>query len=413
LESSSVQECFEAALVLVGDELLDGRTRDRNLELSSRILASFGLRITECRVIPDSLEAVSSALNSLASPGKLLVTTGGLGPTDDDLTLEGVAAAASVRIERNDIALEMVRQRYTDLGREMPLSAMFQADIPTGAEPVPNPVGFAPGVVFAAPSMLVISVPGVPGEAEALLPECLEKAGFERASCTRSTPLVRTWGLSEIELYDLLSSKASGSHVELAFLPSSGRVDVRVAGDSAVEFAAMATALLGEAVYGSNPDITLEETIGNMLLDRGEVLAVAESCTGGMLGSLITSVPGSSLWFSGGIISYSNNAKTSLLNIPCSLLEKNGAVSRETVLAMASGVSNLLGSYAAIAISGVAGPEGGTAEKPVGTVWIAVGAGTRSESASYRFPGDRAEVRKAAVSQSLGMLFAILRETVD
>ena len=404
-----MQGYSEAALVLVGDELLEGRTRDRNLQLSSRILVSFVLRVVECLPGPDSLEALSSALISLAAPGRLLVTTGGLGPTDDDMTLEGVAVAASIRLERNGIALEMVRQRYADFGREPPLSALSQADIPSGAEPVPNVVGIAPGIVLDTPLMLVISVPGVPGEVKTLLPACLEKAGFERVSGTRDS-LVRTWGIPENELYDLLSDRASGRNVELAFLPSEGRVDVRISGDSAAGFTAMATDLLGAKVYGSDPGITLEETVGNMLLESGGMLAVAESCTGGMLGSTITSVPGSSRWFSGGVISYSNQVKTTLLGIPETLLEEHGAVSRETVLAMASGVSKLLGSSAAIAISGIAGPEGGTSEKPVGTVWIAVGAGNRFESASYRFPGGRNEVRRAAVSHSLGMLCTILRE---
>jgi len=400
----------DAALVLVGDELLSGRTRDLNLRNAARILDRYGIAVTECRTVPDTAGAVASALVSLASPGRILITTGGLGPTDDDLTLRGVAAAASVRLERNPDAEWMIRGRYESGSLDMPQSALVQADIPEGAEPVDNPVGIAPGVILKSRGMLFVSLPGVPSEAEALLPACLERAGLAPGETGREFVL-RTWGIPENRLYDMLTAEARG--VSLAFLPSPGRVDVKIAGEGAAGFAARAEAVLGGAVYSVDRETGLEAAVGELLLRRGWRLSVAESCTGGMLGSAITSVPGSSDWFDGGVVSYSDRVKIRVLGVPEKVLEEHGAVSRETVTAMCRGVSALLGTEAAVAVSGIAGPGGGTEEKPAGTVWMAAKAGGEEDCRVQRFPGDRNGVREAAVAHSLGMLLGLLRGEPD
>jgi nicotinamide-nucleotide amidase len=398
----------EAALILVGDELLSGRTRDVNMQVIARKLSDLGIRLTECRTVPDSVEAISSTLVSLSGTG-LVITTGGLGPTDDDLTLEGISAATSIPLAEDPAASGMIRAGYDGSGMEMPVSALSQACIPRGSVPVENTVGIAPGVVLDTGSLTVISLPGVPGEVEALLPACLEKAGIRGIPRTPRV-LLRTWGVPENTLYDILSPAASRAGAGLAFLPGTGRVDVSVSGATAGEFTGTAEQLLGGKLYGTDPDVSLEETVGSGLLELGWTLSVADSCTGGMLGAALTAVPGSSGWFAGGVISYTNEAKTDMLGVPGPVLARHGAVSREVVREMASGVAGRFSTEAAVAISGIAGPGGGTGEKPVGTVWIAVLAGDSSGERIHRFPGGRKEVRRAAVSNALGMVLEVMRE---
>jgi len=400
----------ESALVLIGDELLEGRTRDNNLENLSKILHSHGLPVSQCRIVHDDVQDVSRTLRDIAAPHRLLVTTGGLGPTDDDLTLSSVADAASVPIERDSRAVDMIRDRYSQLGREMPRSALKQADIPLGALPVANPRGIAPGVVLALPSFSVICVPGVPAEAEELLPLCLEAAGCPCNPESNGTHYVRTWGILENSLFDRFSSEASLAGVELGFLPTIGRVDIRIKGDRDREFSRMISRSLGSQCYGCTQTSSLEAAIAELLGKQELTLAVAESCTGGLLGASLTSVPGSSGWFSGGVISYSNAVKVSLLGVSEEVIDEHGAVSREVVLAMASGVASKLCCDASLAISGIAGPGGGTVDKPVGTVWIAARVGNVSEAREHHFPGGREDVRRGAVSAALGMLYSMLKK---
>jgi len=400
----------ESALILIGDELLEGRTRDSNLGNLSKILHSHGLPVSQCRIVHDDKHDVSRTLLDIAAPRTLLVTTGGLGPTDDDLTLSSVACAASVPIERDSRAVDMIRDRYSRLGREMPDSALKQADIPQGALPVANPRGIAPGVVLDLPSLSVICVPGVPAEAEALLPVCLEAAGCSRNPESSGFDYVRTWGIPENSLFDRFSSEASLTGVELGFLPAIGRVDIRIKGDGEGEFSRMICRSLGSHCYGCTQSGSLEAAVGELLGKRELTLAVAESCTGGLLGASLTSVPGSSGWFCGGVISYSNAVKVNLLGVSEEVIAEHGAVSREIVLSMVSGVASRLHCNASLAVSGIAGPGGGTADKPVGTVWIAARVENVSKAREYHFSGDREAVRSEAVSAALGMLFSMLEK---
>jgi len=245
-----MQGFSESALILIGNELLEGRTGDQNLRNLSKILLSYGVPVSQCRIVRDDVQAVSRTLTDIATPHILLVTTGGLGPTDDDLTLSSVARASSVPVKRDSRAVDMIRNSYSKLGREMPDSALKQADIPLGAIPVSNPRGIAPGVVLNLPSFSVICVPGVPAEAEALLPVCLETAGCASNSQSTGTSYVRTWGIPENSLFDRFSSEASAAGIELGFLPTIGRVDIRIKGDEEQEFSRMICRSLGDHCYG-------------------------------------------------------------------------------------------------------------------------------------------------------------------
>ena len=392
-----------AAVLTIGDELLEGRTRDINLVQVSRGLSARGIAVNEARTVSDSRDAISAAVNDLLEPGRLLVTTGGLGPTDDDMTLPAVARALDLPVSRNGEAEAMVRARMEDLGRECPRSALGQADLPRGARPVENAVGVAPGVVIRAGDSGIVCLPGVPAEVRGLLDRCLEALGVAGAG-TEGYYLLRTWGLRENYLFDALAPIAGDLGCRLAFLPSACRVDVKIFGEYREEMARRVEERYPGRIYSRKQEVSLAERLGEELLSRRLTLAVAESCTGGLLGGELTSVPGASDWFAGGVISYSNRVKSNLLGVPSETIESHGAVSRQVVEAMAEGVRDLVSSDAAMAVSGIAGPSGGSEEKPVGTVWMAVSHPGGGHQALELFGGDRGHVRLSAVSFVMGML---------
>jgi nicotinamide-nucleotide amidase len=394
-------------LLAVGDELLSGRTRDSNLYSLGGILGRRGLPLREARVVRDDTGAIAAAVTGLLTPGTLLVTTGGLGPTPDDMTLQGVAAALDLPIETCPDAVRMLEDRASSMAETLPPAAFRQAELPRGAVPVKNPAGMAPGVVVRARESLVICLPGVPSEALALLPPCLDAAGIPEDRAAEF--YARTWGMREIDIYRTLAPLHEVFGCSPAYLPSPGRVDLNFAGGCAGEFRNRAAALLGSRVYAQERDITLEEVLAGELLSRGLTAAVAESCTGGMIAAGLTGIPGASEWFSGGVTAYSNPAKTRLLGVPPELIRDRGAVSRETALAMARGAMDALDARCAVAVTGIAGPSGGSADKPVGTVWIAACRGADATSSLWKFAGGRESVRLAASSCALGTLLDLVR----
>ncbi len=396
-----------AAVLTVGDELLEGRTRDINLMQISRVLSAERLPVLEGRTVSDDPEAICRAVRDLLAPGCLLLTTGGLGPTDDDMTLSSVARALELPLVRNDRAERMVRERIERPGRRCSESALRQADLPRGARPVRNPVGVAPGVVLRSGESAVICLPGVPAEVRGLLEDCLQVLDVTGSGSERYE-FVRTWGIRENDLFDALAPQARELGCRLAFLPSACRVDLKIFGAGREEMARRVGREYPGHVYAAEPDLSLAERLGRKLLASGLSLAVAESCTGGMLGGELTSVPGASDWFAGGVISYSNRVKSDVLGVPGRLLDSHGAVSGPVVKAMARGVSGLLGSNVALAVSGIAGPAGGTGEKPVGTVWIALEHPDGSRQRRKLFGGDRQHVRRSAVTCAMGMLLQAL-----
>ncbi len=395
-------------LLAVGDELLTGCTRDSNLHSLGGILGSWGLPLLEARVVPDRTGAIAAAVTGLLAPGTLLVTTGGLGPTPDDITLQGVAAALELPLETSSEAVRMLEERASAQGRTLPPAALRQAVIPRGAVPVRNPAGMAPGVVVRAGGALVICLPGVPSEARALLPPCLAAAGIPRGE--EGGFYVRTWGMREMELYRILAPLHDTFGRTPAYLPSPGRVDLYFTGENAAEFRRRAVNELGSRVYALDRDTTLEEVLAGELRARGLTAAVAESCTGGLIAAGFTGIPGASTWFSGGVTAYSDGAKTRLLGVPRELILSRGAVSREVAEAMARGVCDVIGAQCAVAVTGIAGPGGGSPEKPVGTVWIAAVCGSAAASSLWKFAGSRESVRLAAASYAVGTLLDLVRE---
>ncbi len=397
----------ETVLVLVGDELLSGRTRDVNLHRFSGILSEWGLPVVHAQVVRDIPSEISAVVKDSLSLSRIVIVTGGLGPTDDDLTVQAVADAFSLPLLRSSVALEMVKKKHLQYGLGLPASALKQADLPEGALPVLNPVGIAPGIVLKAGGSVVICLPGVPSESSALLEPCLQAAGLVRR---RSNPalFLRTWGLKENNLFDSLREIAAKHNVIPGFLPSPGRVDIKVAGPFAEAFVMDVRKKLGKKIYSTLRDETLEEVLGEKMVAAGYKLATAESCTGGGIGRSITSVPGASRWYSGGVVTYSDALKTELLGVRDQTLQEFGAVSEQTALEMARGVRLITGADCSLSVTGIAGPDGGTEAKPVGTVWTAVCCEEVEKATLWRLGGDRESIREGASARALGSLLELL-----
>jgi nicotinamide-nucleotide amidase len=362
---------------------------------------------------------------ALARTGAV-ITTGGLGPTSDDLTKPSIAALFGRRMVLDDQHLAWMRDRWTTRwpDRPMPEANRQQAMMPEGARKLANNHGSAPGIWLEdEEGRWVAMLPGVPREmrgmlADTLLPLVRERAG-SGTSVVRSRTL-RSTGVAESLVADRIASIPGGvGDVELAYLPNLAGVDLRVTvrgaapKDADERLAAAAErirSVMGHAIYGEN-DADLAATVLDACRSRHLTVGVAESCTGGLLGARLTAVAGSSDVFHGGVIAYSNAIKSSLLGVPADLLREHGAVSEPVVRAMASGGRVALHVDAVLAITGIAGPSGGTAAKPVGTVWIALDLQGAVEVRELRLWGDREEIRQRAAQAALELLRRTLQAT--
>ena len=402
-----------AAFLAVGSELLRTDRLDTNSILAARLLAPCGLAFIEKRCVEDETGAIATAIKELLTHAELVLVSGGLGPTADDVTREAAAQALGLGLVRDRRLEEALVERFRRRGRELPAVARRMADVVAGAEVLENPVGTAPGQLLRAGAGTVVLLPGVPPELEQilvthLLPRWAASAGivtrtlrlagvFESQVEERVAPLYERFGR---ERATILGARGQ----VLLVLSASGE---RGADDLAAMEAAF-TAAAGADLYGRDAD-TLPGVVLGRLQARGWRLATAESCTGGLIGAAITSVPGSSAAYLGGVVSYADALKRRLLGVPDALLAAHGAVSREAAEAMAAG-ARALGAECALAVTGVAGPGGGSEEKPVGTVHIAAMTPAGVRHARHRFPGDRAMVREMTVNFALDLLRRALVE---
>ena len=396
-----------AAFVAVGSELLRAQRVDTNSLLAVRLGAGCGLTFVEKRVVEDDEAAIAAAVSELARRVELLVVSGGLGPTADDVTREGVARAFGLRIGRHASLEHALEARYRHSGRAMPAIAARMADVIEGAEVLPNPQGTAPGQLIEFEGCTIVLLPGVPREFETIfathfVPR-LARAGH---TAVRTLHLA---GVYESQVEERVSHLyAAHGREAITILAGKGVVDLvlTASGDGAeVRLAAMErdfAAVAGDDLFGRDSD-TLAAVVLALLRERGWRLAAAESCTGGMIGALLTSVPGSSDVFVGGVVAYSNELKHNLLGVAEELLGAHGAVSAEVAAAMADGAA-ALGAECAVAVTGIAGPAGGSEEKPVGTVHISVRTPLVRRTLSRRFPGDRAFVRELTANVALDRL---------
>jgi len=418
---------MDLELLTVGTELVLGFTVDTNAAFAGQALAASGIRVVRRATVGDEPAEVRRAVQAALERTGTVIVSGGLGPTNDDLTKAAVAEVFGKRLVRDDAILRQLEERFRSRGMpQMPAANAVQADVPEGATILPNPRGTAPGLWIEDGARLVILLPGVPKEmhgllTEEIIPRLAARAGAAAGSVIRSRT-IRTAGIGESALADRLGAYEAllGTKVTLAFLPSLDGTDLRFTVWNVPEAeadAALAKAIdglrprIGAAAYGEGDD-QLAAVVLRRLEQEGATLAVAESCTGGLLGAKLTAVPGASRVFLGGVVAYANDVKLGFTGVSADTLARHGAVSEAVAREMAAGVARAFGAQAAMAVTGIAGPDGGTTEKPVGTVWAATLWKDQVRAFTYVFPGDREDVRMRAAQWTLDHLRCVMAGTV-
>ena len=410
----------EVELITIGDELLLGFTVDTNGAFIARKLAEQGIAVKRRTAVGDTVDAIVAVVREALDRTGAVITTGGLGPTSDDLTRDAVAQVFGRELRVDEVHLAWMRERWKKrFGREMPESNLRQAAIPVGARKLDNKHGSAPGVYIEDErGRFVVMLPGVPRELrgmteDTLLPLLRERGLGAGGECIKSLTL-RTTGVAESLLADRLSTTPLAKGI--AYLPGVDGVDLRItiqaqdAGKADRLLAAHASsirAVVGESIYGENGD-DLAAVLLDICRTKKLKIAVAESCTGGLLGARLTTIPGSSDVFVGGVIAYADDVKVRELGVSENDIETHGAVSEEVVRAMAVGARKKFAVDVALAITGVAGPGGGTMEKPVGLVWICAAIDDRLEPRKIQSWGDRQEIRYRAAQAAMELARRLL-----
>lgn len=405
----------QVEVITIGDELLLGFTIDTNGAYLGRRLADIGLRIVRRTSVGDDPVAIETAVREALERSGGVITTGGLGPTADDKSKLAVANVFGRGMQIDEEHVAWMKERWrTRFGREMPTSNVAQASLPIGSTKLINNHGSAPGVFIADDRGWVAMLPGVPREMRGMTDDTLIPllaSRFPSSVVVRSRTL-RTTGVAESLLGDKLGPLDFGDGISLAYLPAVEGVDLRltIAGldaafaDQRLDDAARKVRdVIGNSIYGEG-DADLASVVLDQCRAKQRTIAVAESCTGGMLGSRLTAIAGSSDVVVGGVIAYDNAVKERMLGVSAELLRAHGAVSEPVVRTMASGARERFGTSVAVGITGIAGPGGGTAEKPVGTVWIAADVEGAVLARRFNMIGDRDEVRRRSAQAALEML---------
>ena len=410
---------MKAAILAVGSELLGTDRLDTNSLCLTALLDRYGVELVRKAVLGDSEEEIASELRTLIPRLDLILMTGGLGPTADDVTREAVAAALGRQLRLDGEVVATLERRFQALGWRMPEVNRRQAFVVEGAEVLPNERGTAPGMRLESDGegCTLFLFPGVPVELDGLMASALEPWLAERAGgVARETAVLKIAGLPESVVeeriapaYDEFGREAS------TILASVGeiRLQATAAGpepERRQQLQAMVkrlSELAGDVVFTTREEDTLESVVGDLLRAAGQTLTAAESCTGGLFSQRITAVPGSSEYFLGAAVTYSNELKVQMVGVPAEMLDEHGAVSEPVARAMAEGVRRSLGSDWGVGITGVAGPGGGSEEKPVGTVHVAVAGPTPEDTVTHRklrLPGDRDRIRRFSAQIALEML---------
>ena len=402
------------AVLLTGSELLDGRVRDRNGATLTSSLASRGARVTHLLTVPDDAQRIVAALRfSLDQALALLVVSGGLGTTHDDLTTAAVAQAVGRDLAEDPQALAWVEERTRAIcvsrGLEYDLmisQARRQALLPAGSRPL-APAGAAPGFTLVVDGTMVVVLPGVPAELETMwgsVVDELERQGFFPSVHTRT---VRIFGAGELQVVPVVAAVAHDL-VDVGVTAAAGEVTVCVRHADGEEAEAQAREMVDRLAQQlpvfSTDARTIDELVADRLRALGATVSAAESCTGGLLSARLTALAGSSDYFVGSVVSYANEVKESLLHVPAATIAAEGAVSEEVALDMAAGVVGATGATFGLAITGIAGPAGGTDDKPVGLVYVAVAGPDLRRAFRYLFHGGREAVRIQAVTAALHLL---------
>lgn len=408
-----------AEIITIGDEILFGQITDTNTQWIGAELTGIGIRPVRKTSVGDIQEDILSALSEASQRADVIIVTGGLGPTKDDITKHTFCKYFGSELKINEEALALVTEFFAKRGRAMTELNIQQAALPTNCTYIPNLWGTAPGMWFEKDEVIYVSLPGVPYEMKslmehAILPKLKERFSFNIIQ----HKIIRTIGIGESFLAETIEDweNALPSHIKLAYLPHFGQVKLRLTAtgnnqetlDAALQNQVeLLLPLIEDYVFGYDAD-ELESVIGKLLIDSDATIGTAESCTGGFVANQIVNIPGSSEYFEGSVVSYSNAVKINILGVSRETLEDYGAVSEQTAREMAEGARRALKTTYAIATTGIAGPDGGTAEKPVGTVWIACATPTETITQLLTLRNNR----KINIELTSSYVLNLLRKTI-
>ncbi len=407
---------MSAAILCIGTELTRGELLNSNATWLAEALTTIGFEVLALDCVDDDRARIEAALTRLSLEHAVVVCTGGLGPTTDDITTECAARLAGVGLQRDEPSLEAIVARLARFGRQMAASNAKQADFPVGSRILPNPNGTAPGFELKLNRALAYFMPGVPFEMKAMFESFVAPAITPLLSDRHYQVLLRTFGLPESEVNDRLAGIEAEHGVLIGYRATMPEIEVKVlaraasvelARDRAEQGALAVRERLGEEVIFGEGTARFPEAVCRLLEQRGQSLALAESCTGGLVSELLTAHSGASAVFRGGAVTYANDAKIALLGVPAVLLARFGAVSAEVARAMALGARLAFNSDLALALTGIAGPTGGSDEKPVGLVHYAVASAHGVSDRRVVFPGTREQVRRRAAFAGLALVRSV------
>ena len=409
---------MKAEILAVGTELLMGQTVNTNAAEIARMLAEIGVGVYYQTIVGDNPQRLEEAARTAVGRADLVIASGGLGPTEDDLTRETFAHVLGAPLEQHEGWAQRLRELFARRGRPFTGNNLRQAMVPSGAVLLENDNGTAPGIYLQRPDVVVVLVPGPPHEMRALmrekvLPRLARELAGSRQAAVLISKVLRVVGVGEAKAAELLEPLLSEQeNPTIAPLAKTAEVHFRITArafdaDEAhrliAETARQIRDRLGDAVYGED-DTTLEKAVGELLVHRGLTVATAESCTGGLVSHRLTNVPGSSAYFTGGMLTYSDALKVSALAVDPALIAQYGAVSEQVAEAMATGVRKATGSDIGISLTGIAGPGGGTAEKPVGLTFIGVADQSGVLCRRFQFWGGREQIKVRASQAALELL---------
>ncbi|MBU1355940.1 MAG: competence/damage-inducible protein A [Candidatus Edwardsbacteria bacterium] len=405
---------MKASIITIGNEILSGMTIDTNSSYLAKELGTIGIPVILNISVGDRAIDIKQAFKQALAGSDIVLCAGGLGPTSDDITKKVAAKFFGLKLKLDKKTLEHIRSRFAKRGIEMPVCNRGQAMVPDKAEALFNPEGTAPGLLFKRRKKILALLPGVPREMKTIFAGSL-KERLNALSCGMNirTLTVRTTGISESAIAEKLVPFEKGlAKGTLAFLPTHLGVDLRLAisGKAVIaidkklnDLSAKVSGLLGQVIYGKG-DETMEDVVGRLLKEKKLTLTTAESCSGGLIADRITNISGSSDYYLGSVVAYSNVLKEKMLGVKSQTLRLHGAVSKETAIEMANGVRGRLGSDLGLAITGIAGPGGGTDKKPVGLVFMALAGPKGTMAEEKRFLDQRRHIKESAAQAALNML---------
>lgn len=405
---------MKAELIFTGTELLLGEILNTHAQYLGEQLAAQGIEIILHTTVGDQWDRLAQVLTQALERADLVITTGGLGPTTDDLTKDTVARVLGVPMVLDQSSLDRIRDYMARRGMIMPENMVRQAYFPAGARVLPNPMGTAPGALLELRGKVLILLPGPPGELKAMFEESVAPylGTLDIRGLIMRTRVLKVTGIYESAVQQRIGDLGGQGNPGIAYLAKPGEVHIRVSAQA--PDAATADRLVSELmekirdrlagyIFGLDDDV-LEEVVGRLVMQNSLTLALAESCTGGLIAARLTSIPGSSDYFLGSVVAYHNQIKKKVLGVPATTLEAHGAVSRETAVAMAEGVRQLTGADLGLSVTGIAGPGGGTPAKPVGLTYIALAAPDGTCCREFQFLGSRQAVRLGAANAGLNMI---------